>query len=170
MKRLSLVPLLAVIAFAALIGSAADASKHKSTKPKEGQYQAAPDTKGDYYGGAWSLVKDGSKFVMVPYDSYAGVAYPAPAKCAGGQLLPPEETVPVSATGRFHYKRSFSKDDGYGLQFSVDWKGKWKSSRRVEGKVKITAGASDAGSKPCKESYDWLGNYALPLAPGTVAP
>lgn len=169
MRRL-LTTALAAVLVPATIAVAADASKPKGKAPKEGQYQAAPDTKGDYYGGAWSLVKDGSKFVMVPYDSYAGVAYPAPAKCAGGQLLPPEETVSVSATGRFHFKKSFSKDDGYGLAFSVDWKGKWKSSRRVEGTIKITAGASDAGTKPCKESFDWLGNYALPLAPGTVAP
>jgi hypothetical protein len=128
---------LGVVVLAFGVTAIAVAAKNKP--PATGEYVADLEINGTYGQGGWVVSKDGGKRVMVRAPQYNGIYYPDPGKCDDYTLPLTAESVPISATGKFHVKET-DPVAGTNVEIKVDWKGKWKSATKVEGTIKLASG------------------------------
>ncbi|MFN8152131.1 MAG: hypothetical protein U0R24_13540 [Solirubrobacterales bacterium] len=141
--------------------SAGGADGAKSKPPKTGIYGAMPTKpeEASYKPGAWVVVKDGGKLKMVRYPEYSAIFFPERTDgCNPYTLGLPDESVPVSKSGRFHVKEEIpigGTDDA----LSVDWKGRWTTPSKVKGTVKLGLGK-------CHETVPWTGKRSGPVPSG----
>jgi hypothetical protein len=154
----------AVVVFA-LVVAPAGAGDGKRKPPKTGAYEAVPDVKANesYQPGAWVLVKDGTKLVMVTDPQYAGIFWPERGGgCNPYSVFVPGGKVPVSKAGKFHVKTKVPVV-GIDDQVSLDWKGHWTKPTKLEGTVKVSFDG-------CTEKLEWSGSRTGAVPAGTVIP
>lgn len=138
----------------------------KRKAPKTGLYGAVPELKPNqvsYQPGAWVVVKDGSKRVMVRDPQYSWIFWPEPGEgCNPYSVGLTAQTVAISKAGKFHVKEKIPIS-GIDDQVSVDWKGRWTKPTKLEGTVKISF-------KNCSEKLEWTGSREGPVPEGAGVP
>jgi hypothetical protein len=164
MKAVASVVAMVGLVFALVVGPAG-AGGEKRKAPKTGVYEAVPDVKPNesYQPGAWVLVKDGKKLVMVADPQYSGVFWPERGDgCNPYTAFVPGGKVPVSKTGKFRVKTKISIV-GVDKPVSLDWKGHWTKPTKLEGTVRV---AFD----DCSGKVKWTGSRTGAVPAGTVIP
>lgn len=142
---------------AALGVMAAPAFAGKQQAVKVGSYTGQPKiNKGSYSEGEWAVARKQGKRKMVPSPQYpGGIYYPDAGKCDPYDVPLTDTSVPISSKGRFHVKdkRQVVTQGGGTKTITVDWKGRWTTSKRVKGTIKISF-------KSCTDKRSFTGQYS----------
>lgn len=118
-----------------------------------GDYQASPavDADADYSVGLFSVARSGAERWIERTDGYLGIYYPDANECDDYDLPLAGETVPISASGRFHHSERTPVADTF---VRVSWKGRWVKPGVVAGSITI----KHAG---CTSTHKWRGGKVV---------
>lgn len=138
----------ALVAALALAVTPAQAAAPKAPVAA-GDYEAAPvvEEGGTYSTGLFSVQREAGKRTVVPTEGYDAIFYPDIGKCDDLSLPLLAAEVPIKPAGRFRIKETTPVEDG---QVEVDWKAKWKKSKKVTGRITIKYDG-------CTSTVDWAG-------------
>ena len=143
----------AVLATAALLPVGAVAANEKP--PKTGDYEGAPKVAGgeSYSVSEFGVGKEKGKLFLTSPSGYSGIYYPDSGKCDPYDVPLSAAKVPISKSGRFHVKDTYTVTDGNKTgDIKVDWTGHWTNAIFVNGTIKISFGK-------CTDSRTWSGNH-----------